>query len=226
MASITYTVTEVKNKINQFADKLGSDYFTLPVLLNRFETSTWDFVGEKLKEIEATQTVTDDISPLIVRANLIVLPQPDFGLITDIALAPTYACAEPTNYHRTVAYDVIYNDSTTARRVDKISQAEYQTAKINPNKKPTKHYPLLLQSASQFQIDSGDSIPKMLRLTYCKKPTFGTTGTPEQRIVNLPDDAIEKILLDVVTSLFASTGDERTQTNNQLEESFRKIYKQ
>ena len=75
MASITYTVTEVKNKINQFADKLGSDYFTLPVLLNRFETSTWDFVGEKLKEIEATQTVTDDISPLIVRANLIVLPQ-------------------------------------------------------------------------------------------------------------------------------------------------------
>ena len=226
MASIIYTVSEVKNKINQFADKLGSDYFTLPVLLNKFETSAWDFIGEKLKLIETTQTITDDIRPLIVTRNLAVLAESGVDTApTGVVIPARYLSAEPSDYHRTVAYDVYYNDGTKALRADKIAQSEYRVALRNPNKSANKQYPLILQEASQFQIDCGEAIASTFRLTYCKKPTFGTTSTPDGRIINLPDDAIEKILLDVVTSLFVNTGDERSKSSYEVEESFRKIFR-
>jgi hypothetical protein len=62
-------------------------------------------------------------------------------------------------------------------------------------------------------------------LTYCKKPTFATTGQPGTRIVNLPDDSIEKILKITVTNLFNKTADERTQSSYQLQETYQKVFK-
>lgn len=213
-----YTLSEVHEKLKQLSDKMGSDYFVLPVFLNFFETATYDFVGEKLKIVEKTQEITDDIRTLIS------LPT-DIPIVEDINKPGRYIAAIPVNYHRLVAHDVYYADNVRCRRSDLIRQAEYGISRLNPNRTPTKMYPLVLQFDSYFQIDSGIDIPLIFKLTYCKKPTFATTGQLSTRIVNLPDDSIEEILKITVTGLFNKTADERTQSSYQLEETYRKVFK-
>lgn len=212
-----YILSNVHLKIKQFADKVGSDYFPLPVILNFFETSTLDFIGERLKHIEKTQEITDDIAPLIVNGNLIIAPTS--------YLSDKYTAAIPTNYHRLVSYDVLYEDGTRCRRADLLRQAEYHTARNNPNREPTKQYPIILQESNVFQIDAGVTIPHRLSIMYCKKPSFATTGESTVRIVNLSDEAIEKILYKTVMNLFNKTGDQRIETTAKLEESYRNLFR-
>lgn len=213
-----YTLQLVHEKLRQLSDKIGSDYFPLPVFLNFFETATYDFVGEKLKIIEKTQEVTDDIRTLIP-------PPMNIPIIEDNNQPGKYIAGLPINYLSTVAYDVLYQGGESCRRADLKRQAEYQISKRNPNTMPTKDYPIIIQFDSLFQIDSGNTVPTILSLTYCKKPSFATTGQPTIRIVNLPDTAIEKILKITVTGLFNKTGDQRTQSNYQLQETYRKVFK-
>ena len=212
-----YQLAEVHEKLKQLSDKMGSDYFPLPLFINFFETGTYDFVGEKLKIVEKTQEVTDDIRDLILTT--------DIDIIVDPNQSDKYIAALPANYLRQVAYDVLYTGTESCRRADLIRHAEYSSAKLNPNKQPNKQYPLILQFASTFQIDAGATVPVTFRLTYAKKPTFATTGQPGTRIVNLPDDAIEEILKITVTNLFGKTADERQQPSYQLQEAYRKVFK-
>lgn len=212
-----YKLSEVDIKLKRFADKQGSDYFPLPVLLDYFQTATLDFISEKVKIIEKTQEVVDDIRPLVVPGKLIVTPDPN---------DPTrFIAALPVKYLRVLSYDILYDDGTRCRRADMVRQGAYKISTLNPNKRPTKHYPLILQENNLFQIDAGDAVPAFMKIMYCKKPSFATTANTNVRIVNLPDEAIEKIILSTVTRLFNSTGDERTQSNYQLQEAFRKFSK-
>lgn len=212
-----YKLSEVQEKLKVLADKIGSDYFTLPVLLTVFETAAYDFIGEKLKIIEKTQEVTDDIRSLIIPLDITITEDPNES--------GKYIAGLPTDYLRQVAYDVFYDNNERCRRADLKRHAEYVMAKNNPNQAPTKDYPIILQFSELFQIDSGSTIPKIFKLTYCKKPTIATTGEPTQRIINLPDDSIENILKITITQLFNKTADERAIPSYQLQETFRKVFK-
>jgi len=212
-----YKLNKVQLKLQQFADKMGSDYFPLPVLLNYFHTATYEFIKEKLKIMEKTQEGVDEIRPLIVPGKLTIEEDPN-----DVGV---YIAAVPVKYMRLVRYSIIYPDGSKSRMADVMRQAEYTTAVLNPNRKPTKLYPIILQENNLFQVDAGGEVPEAMDIRYCKKPSFATTGQPNTRIVNLPDEAIENILLITVTRLFASTGDQRSQSNFQLEEAFNKTFK-
>jgi hypothetical protein len=196
---------------------MGSDYFVLPVFLNFFETATYDYVGEKLKIIEKTQEITDDIRSLIV-------PK-DISIVQDPLDSQKYIAPIPTDYLRLVAHSILYADGSKCIRSDLTRYAELATTKRNPNTAPNKQFPIILQYEGYFEIDSGSTVPTKLKLTYCKKPTFATTGQPGTRIVNLPDDSIEKILKITVTNLFNKTADERTQSSYQLQETYQKVFK-
>lgn len=216
-----YSLSQVHQKIKRFADKMGSDYFPLPVILNFFQTAAYDFIGERLRAVEINQEVTDDLSNLIKAKNLPVIFLNEENPFPE----SLYAAAVPEDYLRLLNYTLFYKDGTECRRMSKNTQSEYRMAKNNPNRKPTKFYPILLQEENLFKVDAGDSVGHTLKIVYCKKPSIATTGDIEARIINLPDDAIEKILLSTVTRLFAKTADERGMTNYQLQESYRKIYK-
>lgn len=212
-----YTLAEVDQKLKIFADKIGSDYFPMPVLLHYFRTSALDFIGEKLKIVEKTQQIVEELRPLIKTGNILIIEDPNDGSM--------YVAPLPTDYKQLVAYDILYKDGTRCRRADLQRHSEYRISLNDPNKKPDKNYPIILQEDSLFYIDCGNAIPDKMPLTYCKQPTFATTGNKEQRIINLEDDAIEKIILSTVTRLFNSTGDQRSQSNYQLQEAFKKILK-
>lgn len=211
----TYTLSEVEEKMQQFADKNGSDYFQLPELMNHFRTATLEFVGEKLRSMEKTQEVVDDIRPLIVPGKLAVIADPD-----DTA---RYIAALPLKYMRLVSYDIIYEDGSKCRRADLKTQSQYTTAVLNPNQRPTKHYPIILQENGLFQIDCGTTVAAFMKIFYCKKPSFAKVTEPERRIVNLPDESIENIILSTVMGLYGKTADERVQIGNQFEQMFRKV---
>lgn len=213
-----YSLEYVHLKLKQLSDKIGSDYFPLPVFLNFFETATLDFVGEKLRIIEKNQEVTDDIRSLIP-------PPKSIPITTDPNQPGKYIAGLPTDYLSSVAYDVIYDKGYTCRRADMKRLGEYNIAKQNPNKAPSKDYPIILNFDSLFVIDAGGAAPLVLNLTYCTKPKFATTGQPTIRIVNLPDTAIEKILKITVTNLFNKTGDQRTKSSYELQETYRKVFK-
>lgn len=220
-----YSLAEVDIKIKRFADKQGSDYFPMPVLLDYFKTATIDFVSEKLKNVEKTQQVVDDIRPLIVPGKLNIIKDPNDN--------SRFIAALPLNYFKILSYDILYSDQTRCRRADLIRHGEYKTNYNNPNRTPTKYYPVITQENNLFQIDIGKEIiadgvtvvPEFMKIMYCKIPNFATVSNTNIRIVNLPDESIEKIILSTVTRLFNSTGDQRTQSNYQLQEAFRKFSK-
>lgn len=221
-----YILSEVNEKLKQFSDKMGSDYFPLPVLLNYFESATYDFVGERLTQVEKTQTITDDIRNLLKTSFVPIIISP--YLSVDISNPPTqtrFIAGIPTDYLRLISYSVFYKDGYEARRVDLLTHAQYNLYKNNPNRKPTKRYPIILIEDNLFEIDSGNEVPEKLKLRYAKKPIFATTGEPNKRIVNLPNDAIEKILLITIKSLFNKTGDQRIQYTDKIENTYRKIFK-
>lgn len=213
-----YTLENVRLKIQQFSDKLGSDYFPLPVILNRFETDAFDFIKENIKHFEQTQQITENLRPLVVKTELNCIDDPnEIGQF----IAPL-----PINYYQVLSYDIKYTDNTWCRRADIKSHSSYIANKNNPYKKPTKEYPVISQLENLFQIDCGQqAIPMVMKTVYCKKPTFATVGNTAQRIVNLNDDAIEEIILKTVIGLFQKTGDERFQSSAYIEQSYAQLMK-
>lgn len=49
---------------DELLDKMGSDYFPLPIKLSRFESITLNFIRESSTFLEATQRLSDDIVEL------------------------------------------------------------------------------------------------------------------------------------------------------------------
>ena len=212
---MSYTLEEVHYTLQQFADKLESDYFTLPELLSHFRVAANKFISERLDNVEKTQQITDDILPLITPASLPVIPDPNDG--------SRFIAALPARYLRLLSYDIIYNDGTKCRRADKMRQAEYGTSSNSPYKRGSKYYPIILQENNLFQIDAGPGVPETMPIKFCKKPSIAKAHQKTTRIINLPDEAIDKIILDTVTRLFNRTADQRTQTNYQLEQTFKQF---
>lgn len=214
-----YTLANTHLKLNQLTDKMGSDYFPMPLFLNFFETATYDFIGERLKQVEKTQEITDDIRPLILQTNLMVGADPNNS---EKAVIPI-----PANYLRLLAYDIYYTDETKCRRADLVRHGEAIVSALNPNTQPTKQYPLITQYSSYLEVVAGvDTVNiEKAHLVYCKKPVFAIIGenNNNDKIVDLPNDVIEKILKKTVMNLFNKTADERSQSSFQLDQAYRTI---
>lgn len=211
-----YTLSGVHTKLNQLVDKVNGDYFPMPVFLNFFEMEAYDFIGAEIKEIELNQSITDNVQSLVKVRDLVVAPS--------TSPHQKYSAGVPDDYYRTLAHTLVYNDGIEALRSDMVKHAEYQLNKRNPNRQPTKNYPAVLQHESTFEIDAGPAVPVTLRLTYCAKPLFARTDQSTTRIVNLPDDVIDKILKKTVTALFNTTADPRFQSSKILEDEYQKIF--
>jgi hypothetical protein len=210
-----YTLEGIHYVLQQFADKVESDYFTLPELLNHFSISANKFISGRLDNIEETQQITDDILPLIVPGSLDVIQDPNDST--------RYIAPLPIKYLRLVSYDILYADGTSCRRADKMKQAEYKTSSNSPYRRGSRQYPIILQENNMFQIDAGPAVPSKMKIKFAKKPRIAKTNEKTRRIINLPDEAIDKILLDTVTRLFNRTGDQRIKSNLHLEDAFKKF---
>lgn len=212
-----YTVAEAHIRVLQETDKAGSDYFDLKRVLDEFQKVTWDFVGARAKEIEITQEVTDDIRTLLRSEKINLNNDPDNNLIKMAAL--------PNQYYRRLKINVLFSDGIASRKTTVQRHGEADVNLLNPLKKPDRSYPLVTQFDSYFSVDtglrSGDIIvPEKLLLVYLKKPNFGKQQTAA--VVDLPDDVCEHLFAMTANSLLNGIGDERTATDFQIENTYRK----
>lgn len=202
-----YTIDYCDNHLDSLTDKLGSDYFPLPVKMGRFVTMTYDFLRENAEWFEANQEVSDDIKPLVVRmeVNSVAVPNSNLNL---------FEVAEPANYFRLLSLvPLIVNGNSPIQRAKtiKIIREGQRDAYIrDPFRRPIPSEPHITRRSNFFEINVGpnsDNYTKAM-LSYIKKPTFGNINNLNEIIVNLPDLAIEKIMLKTAASLRFTTSDE------------------
>jgi hypothetical protein len=213
---MAYTVTEAYNRVLEEADKLGSDYFTLPQVLKAFKKETLDFVGARAREAELNQEVTDDIRTLMVPVSIPFINNPDNALEKMAAL--------PNNYHTRLSVNVLYNDGLKARKPTVERFGESNTNSISPFKKEDRMYPRIQQFSNYFNVITGLAAtstiqPSKLLLVYIKQPTFGKELTDV--VVNLNDTVCELLFANTANALRFNAGENGAQTKFQVNQTYR-----
>lgn len=213
---MAYTVSQAYTRVLQEADKMGSDYLSLPEFLNVFQKEVYDFVENATKNIEETQLITDDIRPLVKTSEL--------GLVTSSVDSKDVMAAIPLDYFRRARINVIYSDNTLAREPEIIRHGEADYANISPYKKASKNYPVITQHSDFYNvktnISSGALVqPDKLLIVYIKKPVINTNLN--DIITELNDSVCEFLFGRTANSFMITKGDPRGQVSFQHEESFR-----
>jgi len=211
-----YTVNEAYNRILEEADKLGSDYFSLPQVLKAFKKETLDFVGARAKEAELNQEITDDIRSLLVSVLIPFINNPDDAIQKMATL--------PNNYHTKLSLNVLYTDGLKARTPTIERHGEHNTNSVSPFKKPDRSYPLISQFSNYFNVETNIPLdatiqPSKLILIYIKQPSFGVTTSDV--VVDLPNQVCEKLFADTANHLRLNTGEPSAGQDFQINQSYR-----
>lgn len=214
---MSYTVNEAYIRVLEEADKLGSDYFTLPQVLKALKKETLSFVGARAKEIEINQEVTDDIRPLVASTLIPFIPNPDDALQKIATL--------PNDYHTKVSLNVLYTDGLKARVPTIERHGEHNTNSISPFRKPDRSYPLIQQFSNYFNVVTNipaDATiqPNKLILIYIKKPTFGINTN--EIVLNLSDSVCEYLFAETANHLRVNTGEPTASQDFQINQTYRK----
>jgi hypothetical protein len=213
---MAYTVDHLYKKVLEGTDKMGSDFFTLPYVMNRLETATNDFIGKTVKYLENTREISDDLMPLYKPYNFPVVVDPNDGDYKVVILPP--------DYMHLISADVIDED-VTVRETKLYRLGQVSINKRNPNTKPTAEYPTLSTYDTYIRVDSPGT-PTFVKGFYLKKPIFGAHGihddTDTEIAVDLPETSVDKIIKLIITQIFVSTGDERAPSEFQQAKDFRK----
>lgn len=219
-----YSLEWASLHIDSLIDKMGSDYFPIKIKLERFITMTYDFIRENTQYLEANQEISDDLKTLLIRFKS--------GLVKDdeIHSSNVWNVPEPADYCRLVSIvpmvydDVTKHDMVKAKDVKIIKEGQANAYNRDPFREATAEYPSVQRIANMFKIDVGrdTTIYNKALLAYIKEPTFAKISNTQERIVNLPNIAIEKICLNTADSLRITTGDATSAPNVQYNSSFGK----
>lgn len=216
-----YTIDYCDQHLDELLDKMGSDYFPLQVKIGRFVTFTYDFIREHTKAFEATQEISDDIKPLLIR-NDIVLSATE-GLAV-------FQAPEPINYFRLISLvPFILGEGNQRIFKAKVTRIIKEGQRLvygrDAFRKPSPSYPHVLRISNFFEIRVGNFNTdnyNRAEISYIKKPTFGNIDNDDDIIVNLPDAAIEQIMLKTAESLRFTTGDDSARDIYQFDQTFGK----
>ncbi len=217
---IQYTIDYCDKYMDELLDKLGSDYFPLPIKMGRFVTSTLDFIRENTIYMEASQEISDDIKPLLVRANLVMALIPgQIGI---------YEVPEPNDYLRLVSVEPYarINGVLTKKykKISVIKEGQRLAYERDPFREPSALYPSVYRNTNIFEINVGNDtdVYDTAKVSYIKYPTFGDIENDDDIIVNLPPIAIEQIMLKVAESLRFTSADESAAAIYQFDQTFGK----
>lgn len=209
-----YSLIWCNRYMDELLDKMGSDLFPLPVKFNRFKTICLDFIRESTEYLETSQEISDDIRPLLVKRDFPISKHRD-GFLLPI----------PDNYIRLISImPNTEDDGPIAKKVSILREGQYQSYKRDPYRTPNDDYPSVFRNSDGFFIDVGKTRHhyNTATLAYIAQPVYADIQNPNDRIVNLPDISIEKILLKTCDSLRITTSDVSGATTYQFSQTFGK----
>lgn len=217
---IQYTIEYCDKYIDELLDKMGSDYFPLPIKMGRFVSTTLDFIRENTIYMEASQEISDDIKTLLVRTNMVMAP-----IAGSIGM---FEVPEPNDYIRLVAVEPYarINGVLTKKfkKIHIIKEGQRLAYERDPFREPSAFYPQVYRNTNVFEVNVGKDTDTYdtAKVSYIKFPTFGDILVDTDIIVNLPPIAIEKIMLKVAESLRFTTADESAAAIYQFDQTFGK----
>lgn len=213
---MAYTVTEAYNRVLEEADKIGSDYFTLPQVLKALKKEVLDFVGARAAEAEMNQQITDDLRPLLGSKAIPFINNPDDAL--------EKMASVPSDYHTRLSVNVLYSDGLKGRQptIERFGEASFNS--VSPYKKAERMYPRIQQYEFYFNVITGLELnspiqPTKLLLIYIKQPTFGKALN--DIVVDLSDTICEQIFANTANALRLQAGEPNAQTNFQINQTYR-----
>lgn len=238
---MAYTIEYVDNYLDNELDKLGSDYFPLPIKLYQFRKATYDFIRENTGFSEATQEISDDIKSLVRFQNRVLTQEyyPRENI---------FRCPYPLDYHRLITLMPLYEveapfsgsgitldnedpnergtfDNTKFKRLTIAKLGQLEVHLRNPHNEPTEEYPLVLRKDDYMEIHFQKGVSTnytRARILYYKEPTFGDEENLQDIIVDLPKLSVEKIIDRTANSLRFIAGDVHAESNYRFDQTFGK----
>ena len=204
---MAYTVSYCDRFMDELLDKMGSDYFPLPIKLSRFESITLNFIRESSTFLEATQELSDDIVELSNSKTI------NIGARDQLYMGKKfYRIPYPSDYIRLL--NVIPFPSSNGKYVLN-NNYDVQIYKIgnfaknenNPFRQATGKNINIYRIDGSVLIDTDQPVTHA-SFTYLKKPTFGKN--PNDVMVNLSDLTVDKLMQKTCVSLRATTSDQDT----------------
>jgi hypothetical protein len=210
---MAYTVDKFYRKVLEECDKMGSDFFPIPYIMNRLETAVHDFIGETVKFVENTQEIRDDIRTLYKPYKLPV-----------VASEAGYLVSLPDDYQHLMSAMVV-DDTTTVRQTAIIRHGQEDIYQADPDTRATAEYPSIFLYQDYIKVLSTGN-PTFVYGMYIKQPTFGAYSEHDdietEIAVDLPEHAVDKVIKIMVRDMFTATGDPRVQPQYAMKEDYRK----
>jgi len=205
-----YTIDYFYNKFLDSVDKEGSDIYSVPQMMELLQSETYNFIEQTVKYLENTQQIRDLLRPLYkpYTINLIANPTDPKEML---AILPSY-------YLNLETAKVI---GTNVRKTTILRHGEYDINELNPNKRATEEYPVVLLYQDYISV-RGNTNTWQVSGFYVSKPVFGDPYgiLTNEILVNLPENTVEKILLLMDTSYQNRNADQRFQSSFMQEQSF------
>lgn len=210
---MAYTVDYFYKKVLEETDKMGSDFLTLPYIMNRLQTATHDFIGETVKFVENTQEIRDDIRTLYKPYNIPV-----------VEVSGLKTASLPEDYQHMMSA-MVTDGETAVRQTAFIRHGQEEIYEADPDTKATAEYPTVFLYQDYMKVISPGN-PVYIRGMYIKKPTFGKFGAHDdietEIAVDLPDHTVDKIIQIMVRNIFTALGDVRVAPQYAMKEDYRK----
>lgn len=205
-----YTINYFFNKFLDGIDKEGSDIYSVPQMMELLETETYSFIEQTVKYLENTQQLRDLLRTLHKSYTIALVP--------NVSDATELLATLPADY---LNLETVKVTGTGVRKTKVIRHGEYDINELNPNKRATTEYPVVLLYQDYISV-RGNVAATDIKGFYIKKPVFGdaTGDLSAEILVDLPDQSTEKILQLMITAYHEREADPRFQSSLIQEQSY------
>lgn len=199
----TYTVADFDRKMDELLDKMGSDYFSLPIKLSRFESIVLTHIRETTAFLEATQELSDDIVAITVSKQFPLLAKNHKYMAKDF-----YRIIFPESYMRFLNINPYSN---LGRRENKTNEIKYYRIghfnqnERNPLRKAKGDRINVYQIDNSILIDTTKTFTNCY-VTYIEKPIIGQNLN--DIIIVFSDLIVDKLMQKTAVSLRTTTSDQ------------------
>lgn len=207
-----YTVSYCDQFMDELLDKMGSDYFPLPIKLSRFRSIVLQFIRETTNFLEGTQEISDDIVSLVKPQKITLSNRVNY------MGKEVFRIEYPEDYLRLL--NIVFtdykrvNDGMVHYLSEQIVDSEIKLYKIgnfapnerNPFRKPQGEMVNIYRIDNGLIVDTKQNL-KGAKITYVKMPIFGVNK--DDAIVNIHNNiVVDKLMHKTCVSLRATSSDE------------------
>lgn len=212
---MAYSIRKFRDKFLAKIDKEGSELYSAEVIMEFLETATYNYIEQLIKYNENTQLLRDALLPIYKPLTI--------NLGANISNPEEVTGALPSDFFTLDVIQVVV-PNVKVRKTDLIRKGELFVRNINPNKKASPEYPLVIEYSNTIAVYTGDNSATQVKGFYICKPTFGdaTLNLDTEIAINLDDRVLEQIMNIMVNIVNSKEGDPRYQTSMIEKQTFGK----